>query len=333
VGGARPRAPTSSLAERGIPHPAAAGKVDRRWPIRRKIAGPGKSLHSQARANGVADLRHAHRARSARRLETAARLRGGQHWSPRPRVSWTAMRFIARICAGEAERPRCGRIAFRQPPASPGRIRKRGNRAGSGGAEPMAVCSRKKRVVELARACFAQDVVRRIEGFSRGTDPAPLITARGNLLQPFGPLAVFPRLVYPAPEAAGLGVQPEPSILAGRRVSAPTVEWIERIDLRTSTPARAESFLRNAIRSYWAGPEGRAHCSLRISGIRAPSSRRAASRRSDFPLSRPPADPRCFPASSTCFGIGIFPAWTRRSGDRPIMLRGLVRGLTALFLL
>jgi len=76
---------------------------------------------------------------------------------------------------------------------------------------------------------------------------------QGQLLQPFGAFAVF-RLVYPAPEAAGLGVHLTLD-LAGQARFGPDVEWIERVDYDVDAK-RAEVFY-GAIRSYWPGlPDG-----------------------------------------------------------------------------
>jgi L-2-hydroxyglutarate oxidase LhgO len=60
----------------------------------------------------------------------------------------------------------------------------------------------------------------------------------------------FRRLIYPTPEAAGLGVHATID-LAGRVRFGPDVEWISSEDY-TVDPARAEIF-QAAIRRYWPG--------------------------------------------------------------------------------
>ena len=81
--------------------------------------------------------------------------------------------------------------------------------------------------------------------------------ARGNYFSLAG-RSPFSRLVYPAPEAAGLGVHLTLD-LGGQARFGPDVEWLERIgtpdDYRVN-PARGDSFYA-AIRRYWpALPDG-----------------------------------------------------------------------------
>ena len=66
--------------------------------------------------------------------------------------------------------------------------------------------------------------------------------------------APFTRLIYPPPEAAGLGVHLTLD-LAGQARFGPDVEWVDSIDYRVD-PRRCEGFYA-AIRSYWPGlPDG-----------------------------------------------------------------------------
>jgi len=77
--------------------------------------------------------------------------------------------------------------------------------------------------------------------------------AKGNYYSLAGP-APFSRLVYPVPEAAGLGVHLTLD-LAGQARFGPDVEWVDQVDYGVD-PARADAFYA-AIRSYWPGlPEG-----------------------------------------------------------------------------
>ncbi len=60
----------------------------------------------------------------------------------------------------------------------------------------------------------------------------------------------FTRLIYPVPEAAGLGVHLTLD-LAGQARFGPDVEWIDEIDYAVDL-RRADGFYR-AIRDYWPG--------------------------------------------------------------------------------
>ncbi|MGA0611930.1 NAD(P)/FAD-dependent oxidoreductase [Caldimonas sp. KR1-144] len=101
----------------------------------------------------------------------------------------------------------------------------------------------------LARACGAKAA-----GYALPAPPAQL--AKGNYFSLAGK-APFSRLIYPLPEAGGLGVHLTLD-LAGRARFGPDVQWIdahEPIDWRVD-PARAASF-ESAIRRWWPGlPEG-----------------------------------------------------------------------------
>jgi L-2-hydroxyglutarate oxidase LhgO len=61
----------------------------------------------------------------------------------------------------------------------------------------------------------------------------------------------FSRLIYPLPEAAGLGVHATID-LEGNCRFGPDVEWVEREDDLAVNPARARAFYE-AIRIYWPG--------------------------------------------------------------------------------
>ncbi|MFA4970701.1 MAG: FAD-dependent oxidoreductase, partial [Sulfuritalea sp.] len=60
--------------------------------------------------------------------------------------------------------------------------------------------------------------------------------------------APFSRLIYPVPEAAGLGVHLTLD-LGGQARFGPDVEWIDRIDY-TVAPERADAFYAE-VRRYW----------------------------------------------------------------------------------
>jgi L-2-hydroxyglutarate oxidase LhgO len=98
----------------------------------------------------------------------------------------------------------------------------------------------------------AAAVARSLQGVAAGAIP-PVHLAKGNYYALAGP-APFSRLVYPLPEAAGLGVHLTLD-LAGQARFGPDVEWVDSIGYDVD-PARALGFY-GAIRRYWPGlPDG-----------------------------------------------------------------------------
>ena len=222
------------LAERGIPH-RRCGKL---IVATDQAQIPGlEKLHAQARANGVADLRML-TAREARALEPQLACVAALESPSTGIVDSHAFMLGLR---GEAE-DHGAAIAFRSPLLA-GRIREGGIEVEVGGAEPMRLLA--QTVVNCA-GLFAQDVARSIGGFPAERIP-PTHYCKGNYFSLSG-RSPFARLVYPAPEAAGLGVHLTLD-LAGRARFGPDVEWIERVDYDVD-PGRAQVFY-NAIRSYW----------------------------------------------------------------------------------
>jgi L-2-hydroxyglutarate oxidase LhgO len=115
-----------------------------------------------------------------------------------------------------------------------------------GGAEPMRVLARQAFNCAGLQAAAVAWAIR-----ERGVPPIHF--AKGNYYTLAGP-APFSRLVYPVPEAAGLGVHLTLD-LGGQARFGPDVEWVETIDYSVD-PARAEGFYA-AIRRYWPGlPDG-----------------------------------------------------------------------------
>jgi L-2-hydroxyglutarate oxidase LhgO len=112
-----------------------------------------------------------------------------------------------------------------------------------GGAEPMRV--RAGRAFNCA-GLRAREVARGILGPAGPALPRVHL-AKGNYYALSGP-APFSRLVYPVPEAAGLGVHLTLD-LAGQARFGPDVEWVQDVDYRVD-PARADGFYA-AIRRYW----------------------------------------------------------------------------------
>lgn len=113
----------------------------------------------------------------------------------------------------------------------------------TGGAEPMTL---KARLVVNAAGLGAQAVARGLRGMPAEKIPA-LHLAKGNYYSLSG-RAPFSRLIYPMPEAGGLGVHLTLDI-GGQARFGPDVEWIDGIDYQVD-PRRADSFYA-AIRRYW----------------------------------------------------------------------------------
>jgi L-2-hydroxyglutarate oxidase LhgO len=224
------------LAERGIAH-RRCGKLIVATD-RKQIAGLER-LHAQAKANGVADLRVLG-AREAHALEPEISCVAALE-SPSTGIIDSHAYMLA--LRGEAE-DRGAAIAFRSPLIG-GLVRQGRIELDVGGAEPMRLLARN--VVNSA-GLFAQDVARSIAGFPVDRIP-PTYYCKGNYFSLSG-RSPFSRLVYPAPESAGLGVHLTLD-LAGQARFGPDVEWIDRIDYDVD-PGRGRVFY-DAIRRYWPG--------------------------------------------------------------------------------
>ncbi|MBX3607567.1 MAG: NAD(P)/FAD-dependent oxidoreductase [Piscinibacter sp.] len=123
-----------------------------------------------------------------------------------------------------------------------------------GGAAPMALGAR---IVVNAAGLWAPGLAARTAGLAPGHVPQAR-HAKGNYFSLSG-RAPFSHLIYPVPEAAGLGVHLTLD-LAGQARFGPDVQWLppgppDAIDYRVD-PARGESFYAE-IRRYWpALPDG-----------------------------------------------------------------------------
>jgi L-2-hydroxyglutarate oxidase LhgO len=224
------------LAERGIAHRRCGKLIVATDP--EQIPGL-EGLQRQAAANGVADLRMLS-AREARALEPQLACVAALESPSTGIVDSHAFMLGLR---GEAE-DRGAAIAFRSPLLA-GHVANGAIELEAGGREPVRLLARS--VVNSA-GLFAQDVARSIEGFPAQRIP-PIYYCKGNYFGLAG-RSPFSRLVYPAPEAAGLGVHLTLD-LAGRARFGPDVEWIERINYDVD-PERSAAFY-GAIRSYWPG--------------------------------------------------------------------------------
>lgn len=109
------------------------------------------------------------------------------------------------------------------------------------------------RTVVNAAGLGAPLLARHVAGLRPGSVPRAYY-AKGSYFTLAGK-APFSRLVYPVPEAAGLGVHLTLD-LAGQAKFGPDVEWVDSPDALTVEPSRADAFYAE-VRRYWpALPDG-----------------------------------------------------------------------------
>lgn len=142
-----------------------------------------------------------------------------------------------------------GMIAF-ETPVTALRAEPGGLVVACGGASPMAL---QARTVVNSAGHGAPALAAALAAYPRELLPRQAY-AKGHYFGLTG-RQPFTRLVYPTPEAAGLGVHATVD-LAGRVRFGPDVEWVESDQDLQVDPARAASFYA-AIRRYWPGlPDG-----------------------------------------------------------------------------
>ncbi|SCK58672.1 L-2-hydroxyglutarate oxidase LhgO [Variovorax sp. HW608] len=104
-----------------------------------------------------------------------------------------------------------------------------------------------------AAGLAAPALARRFEGLPSESLPQAFY-AKGNYFTLAG-RAPFSRLIYPVPEAAGLGVHLTLD-LGGQAKFGPDVQWVDRPDDLVVDPARGQGFYAE-VRKYWPGlPDG-----------------------------------------------------------------------------
>jgi L-2-hydroxyglutarate oxidase LhgO len=195
-------------------------------------------LMDQARANGVDDLVPL-TADEARRLEPALSCVAAFH-SPSTGIIDTHGLMLSLL--GEAEAS--GAALARHAPVERGWLEDDGRiTLAVGGADPMRVTAR---FLVNAAGLGAQAIAQNLQGYPPGVIP-PLHYAKGNYFSLSG-RSPFSRLIYPMPEAAGLGVHLTLD-LAGQARFGPDVEWIEAPAYDVD-PRRGDVFYA-AIRTYW----------------------------------------------------------------------------------
>lgn len=205
---------------------------------------PGQvaSLHrirAHAAANGVHDLRLL-AADEAHAMEPQLRCVAALY-SPSTGIIDSHALMLA--FQGEAE-DRGAALALHSPVRG-GAIGDAGIVLDVGGAEPMQILAR---TVVNSAGLMAQRIAAGLKGFPREKVP-PEHFCKGNYYSLSG-RSPFTHLIYPVPEAAGLGVHLTLD-LAGQARFGPDVEWISEIDYDVDL-RRADGFYR-AIRDYWPG--------------------------------------------------------------------------------
>jgi L-2-hydroxyglutarate oxidase LhgO len=168
-------------------------------------------------------------------------------------------------------------VAFRAP-VTGGRVDERGFLLEVGGEEPMTL---RTTLLVNSAGLYAPALAHAVGGIPAAAIP-PAYFCRGVYFSLVG-RSPFQRLIYPAPETAGLGVHLTLD-MAGQARFGPDTEWIDDVDYNVA-PARGQRFYA-AIRTYWpwlpdgALQPGYAGIRPKISGPKEPAA--------DFVIQGPP---------------------------------------------
>jgi len=204
-----------------------------------KQLGTLDKIQAQAAANGVHDLRLLDAA-EVKAMESELRCIAALH-SPSTGIIDSHGLMLAFL--GEAEDH--GAMLALRSPVTGGEITPEGIALEVGGAEPMRILART--VINNA-GLMAPRFAASLKGFPLEKVP-PEHFCKGNYYSLAG-RSPFTHLIYPVPEAAGLGVHLTLD-MAGQARFGPDVEWIVEIDYDVDL-RRADGFYR-AIRDYWPG--------------------------------------------------------------------------------
>ena len=197
----------------------------------------------KARVNGVPDLRMLSRA-EALAMEPKLHCVAAVH-SPSTGIIDSHAFMLA--LQGDCEAAG-GMLAFGSPLIGAA-CRDDGITLNVGGEAPLEL---RARVVVNSAGLFAQALARKFDGLPQAGVP-PTFYAKGNYYSLTG-RSPFSRLIYPVPEAAGLGVHLTID-LGGQARFGPDVEWVTEVDYEVD-PRRADAFYA-AIRAYWPDlPDG-----------------------------------------------------------------------------
>jgi L-2-hydroxyglutarate oxidase LhgO len=197
-----------------------------------------EQLKEKAAANGVPDLEWRTPAQVSE-LEPAVRCAAAL-WSPSSGIVDSHGLMLAYL--GDAEA--AGAMVAFHAPLEAAEVTPEGIALEVGGEAPMSLLAD---TVVNAAGLYAVPVARQIAGLPEATIP-PAYYAKGNYYTLAG-RSPFSHLIYPVPEAAGLGVHVTVD-LGGAARFGPDVEWVERPDDYDVDPVRAEAFYA-AVRKYW----------------------------------------------------------------------------------
>jgi len=206
-----------------------------------------QALKDQADANGVRDLQWLDVA-EARALEPALYCTRAL-LSPSTGIIDSHALMLALLADAE----RAGAQFVARAPVTAGEVTDRGIVLQIGGAEPMRL---RARTVVNSAGLWAPQVAASIAGMAP-QHVRPARYSKGNYFL-YGGRPTFRHLIYPMPEAAGLGVHVTLD-LGGQMRFGPDTEWVDGIgdplDYRVD-PARSAGMVE-AIRRYWPGlPDG-----------------------------------------------------------------------------
>ncbi|MDD0809452.1 NAD(P)/FAD-dependent oxidoreductase [Curvibacter sp. RS43] len=220
-------------AERGIAH-QRCGKL--LVATQEAQLGQLQGIIDKAAANGVDDLVWLSR-EQAQALEPALACVGALH-SPSTGIVDSHGLMLALL--GDLENAG-GLLALNSPLASA--------RVEAGGIVLQAVdgTQLRARTVVNAAGLHAQDLARRFDGLDPARVP-PAYYAKGNYFTLAG-RSPFSRLIYPVPQAAGLGVHLTLD-LGGQAKFGPDVQWVDSPDDLVVDPARGDAFYAE-VRQYW----------------------------------------------------------------------------------
>ncbi|HEY4133995.1 MAG TPA: NAD(P)/FAD-dependent oxidoreductase [Alphaproteobacteria bacterium] len=207
-----------------------------------------EGLRQKAHANGATEV-HWIEAAEAKALEPALACVGALS---SPMTGIVDSHGLMLAYQGEAEE-RGAVIAFNSP-VEGGAVEDDGILLNVGGATPMRL---KCRLLVNSAGLTAPMLARRITGLPPASVPASHY-CKGNYFTLAG-RSPFTRLIYPAPEVAGLGVHLTLD-MAGQAKFGPDVQWLDVKDGDpldyVVDPRRGDGFYA-AIRTYWPGlPDG-----------------------------------------------------------------------------
>ncbi|MDD0838182.1 NAD(P)/FAD-dependent oxidoreductase [Curvibacter sp. HBC61] len=226
-------------AERGIAH-RRCGKL--LVATQEAQLGQLQGIIDKAAANGVDDLVWLSR-EQAQALEPALACVGALH---SPSTGMVDSHGLMLALLGDLEH--AGGLLALNSPLDSARITPEGIVLNAVGGTTLLA-----RTVVNAAGLHAQDLARRFSGLDPALVP-PAYYAKGNYFTLAG-RSPFSRLIYPVPQAAGLGVHLTLD-LGGQAKFGPDVQWVDSPDDLVVDPARGDAFYAE-VRQYWPDlPDG-----------------------------------------------------------------------------